>query len=425
LTESFLHYIWQYQYFKKDDLKTSEGDVLEIFHPGIRSSHAGPDFSETKIRIGKLEWRGSIEIHIKASGWNDHHHSTDQAYEKVVLHVVWENDKPILRTDGSAMPTLELKNRVDLNYWDRYKKLFTSTESIPCAYNWPHVPGITKLSMLERTLLARLESKAEGVKTLFSKNGNNWEETCYQLLCKNFGFKVNAEPMLQLAEVLPFKILRKHLDRPIQLEALLFGQAGFLEKVNEDDYTTVLKREYNVLSSKYKLVEKQMTIVQWRFLRLRPANFPTIRLAQIASLLGTRMNLFSTIIECISYKDLVNIFTIDQSEYWRHHYHLGRKSNTIVPTLGKSGIENIMINTIAPMLTAYGQLNDEQQFIDRAVEILQHVPGEDNKIIREWSSLGHQVISAFDSQGLIELYNDFCLKRRCLECSVGTHIIKS
>jgi hypothetical protein len=242
-------------------------------------------------------------------------------------------------------------------------------------------------------------------------------------LCKNFGFKVNAEPMLQLAEVLPYKILLKHLDKSIQLEALLFGQAGFLEKVKDDDYTTILKREFSVLSTKYKLEKKQMNLVQWRFLRLRPANFPTVRLAQIASLLASQRSLFSRIVESISYTDLTTIFAINQSEYWQHHYHPGKKSNTKVPALGKSSIENIMINTIAPMLTAYGQLNDEQIFIDRAVEILQHLPGEDNKIVREWSKLGHQVISAFDSQGLIELYNNFCLKRRCLECTVGAHII--
>ena len=396
---------------------------MEIFHAGIRNANAGPDFSDTRIRIGKLEWRGSIEIHINASGWNDHHHSTDQAYERVVLHVVWENDKPILRTDGSAMPTLELKNRVDLAHWERYKKLYTSVESIPCSNNWRNVPDITKLSMLERTLLKRLEFKAEMVKNLFSKNGNNWEETCYQLLCKNFGFKVNAEPMLQLAEVLPFKILRKHLDKPIQIEALLFGQAGFLEKVKEDDYTMVLKREYSVLDSKYKLGEKRMNVVQWRFLRLRPSNFPTIRLSQIASLLASQKNLFSKIIESASYQDLVNIFAINQSAYWQRHYQPGKESDTLVPSFGKTSFENIMINTIAPLLTAYGQLHDEQIYIDRSVEILQHVRGEDNKIVREWTKLGHQVVSAFDSQGLIELYNNFCMKRRCLECTVGAHII--
>ncbi|HEU5290150.1 MAG TPA: DUF2851 family protein [Cyclobacteriaceae bacterium] len=425
MTESFLHYIWQFQYFKKDDLKTSEGEVLEIFNPGIRNEHAGPDFSEAKIKIGKLEWRGSVEIHINASGWSDHHHDTDQAYEKVVLHVVWQNDKPLQRTDKSVMPTLELKDRVDLMYWDRYKKLFTSVESIPCSGRWPGVPEITKLAMIERTLLRRLEHKAVAVKAILSNNSNDWDETCYNLLMRNFGFKVNAAPMGQLAEVLPYKILLKHIDKTSQVEALLFGQAGFLGKAADDDYTVVLKREYRLLSSKYNLEERRMNAVQWRFLRMRPANFPTVRLSQVASLLTAQKNLFSKIIECLSYPDLVKLFTVETSTYWQHHYQPGKKSKSIVSSLGKASIENIMINTVAPMLVAYAQFHDEQIFIDRAVEILQHVPSEDNKIVREWSNLGFRVTSAFDSQGLIELYNDFCMKRRCLECAVGTYIIKS
>ena len=290
MTENFLHYIWQFQYFNKDDLKTSEGELIQVFQPGIRNSNAGPDFSEAKIKIGKLEWRGSVEIHIKSSGWNDHHHSTDQAYEKVVLHVVWENNHPILRSDGSLMPTLELKNRVNPALWNRYKTLFTSAESIPCANSWHKIPDITKLSMLDKTVIQRLELKAGDVKEVLSKNHNNWEETCYQLLCKNFGFKVNAESMLRLSQVLPYSILRKHIDKPLQIEALLFGQAGFLENVLEDEYVASLKREYRLLSKKYMLDSRQMKVVQWKFLRLRPANFPTVRLAQLASLLTSQQN---------------------------------------------------------------------------------------------------------------------------------------
>jgi hypothetical protein len=425
MTESFLHYIWQFQYFSKDELKTSEAEDLQIFLPGMRNSNSGPDFEEAKIKIGKLDWRGSVEIHIKASGWNDHHHSTDQAYEKVVLHVVWENDKPVQRNNGSTIPTLELKDRVDPALWDRYKKLFTSVESIPCANSWPKVADIIKLSMLDKAVLQRLELKSEVVKAFLLKNNNDWEETCYQLLCKNFGFKVNTEPMLQLAQILPYKTLLKHLDKPIQIEALLFGQAGFLEKVKEDEYTMVLKREYDLLGKKYSLNIKQMNVVQWRFLRLRPANFPTVRLAQLASLLYSQRNLFSKILEITSYKDLFNLLEVKQSEYWQHHYQPGKKSRTFVPSLGKSSVQNIMINTIAPLLTAYGQLHDEQFLLDRSVEMLQHIPAENNKIIREWMGLGYKVTSAFDSQGLIELYNSFCMKRRCLECNVGLNIIKS
>lgn len=425
MNESFLHYIWQFQYFRKDDLKASEGEALQIFQPGMLNSNAGPDFEEAKIKIGKLEWRGSIEIHIKASGWNDHHHSDDQAYENVVLHVVWENDKPIKRTDGSFMPTLELKNRVDLTLWNRYKKLFTSAESIPCANSWSKIPDITKLSMLDKTVVQRLESKGEVVKIILTRNNNDWEETFYQLLCKNFGFKVNAEPMFQLAQAMPFKILLKHLDKPIQVEALLFGQAGFLERAKEDEYLSVLIREYNLLRKKYGLDAKQMNAVRWRFMRLRPANFPTVRLAQLASLLQTQKNFFSKILEGISIKDLTELLGVDQSEYWQHHYQPGKKSKTIVPALGKSSIQNVIINTITPVLTAYGQLHDDQRYIERAADILQHIPAENNRIVREWSALGYKVTSAFDSQGLIELYNNFCVKRRCLECTVGSSIIKT
>ncbi len=425
MTESFLHYIWQFQYFRKDDLKASEGEALQIFQPGMLNSNAGPDFEAAKIKLGSLEWRGSIEIHIKASGWNDHHHSNDRAYENVVLHVVWENDKPIKRTDGSFMPTLELKNRVDLTLWNRYKKLFTSAESIPCATSWSKISDITKLSMLDKTVVQRLESKGEVVKKILASNNNNWEETFYQLICKNFGFKVNAEPMFQLAKAMPFKILLKHLDKPIQVEALLFGQAGFLETAKEDEYLRVLIREYNLLRQKYRLDAKQMNVVQWRFMRLRPANFPTVRLAQLASLLQMQKNLFSKILDGISIKDLTELLEVVQSEYWQQHYQPGKKSKTIVSALGKSSVQNIIINTITPILTAYGQLHDDQRYIDRAVDFLQQIPAENNRIVREWYGLGYKVTSAFDSQGLIELYNNFCVKRRCLECTVGASIIKA
>jgi hypothetical protein len=337
---------------------------------------------------------------------------------------VWENDKPIYRTDGTAMPTLELKSRVDADFWKRYKKLYTSVETIPCSTAWPRVPDILKLSMLDKTVTQRLFTKAGEVKDLLVANGNDWEETCFQLLCKNFGFKVNAESMLRLAQVLPFKILLRHIDQPIQVEALLLGQAGFLHKVNEDDYVKVLSREYAILSKKYSLNEKQLNAVQWRFLRLRPANFPTIRLAQLASLLVGKKNLFSQFLEAASYKQLYEVLDVDQSEYWKHHYQPGKKSKTEVPSLGQSSIQNIVINTVVPLLVLYGQFHDDQSYIDRAVEMLQHLPAENNKITRQWSGMGYPVKTAFDSQGLIELFNNFCTKRRCLDCTVGTHLVK-
>ncbi len=425
MTESFLHYVWQLQYFRKDDLKTSSGEPIRVYHPGNRNSDAGPDFSNARVKIGELEWRGSVEIHIKASGWSDHKHSFDEAYEKVILHVVWENDRPIKRGDGSLMPTVELKDRIDRTLWERYKNLYTSPDVIPCASHWQSVPQLSKLSMLDNALMLRLQAKAQAVTELLSNNNNDWEQTCYQLLCKNFGFKVNAEPMLRLGQVVSYNTLLKHFDKPIQVEALLFGAGGFLENVVEDNHTLVLMREYDVLRKKYSLDGRQMNLSQWKFLRLRPANFPTIRIAQLAALLTKQKNLFSKILEANSYKQVYDLLAVDQSEYWFRHYQFGKPSKSQVPTLGETSIQNSMINTIVPLLVAYGKIHDEQAYIDRATGLLQHIPAEDNKITRQWLPLNYKVKSAFDSQALIELYTNFCMKRRCLECGVGSWLIKS
>lgn len=424
MTESFLHYVWQLQYFWKDDLKTSSGEPVRVFHPGNRNSDAGPDFSNARVKIGELEWRGSIEIHIKASGWNDHKHSADEAYEKVVLHVVWENDKLIKHTDGSTMPTIELKNRIDLTLWKRYKNLYTSPDIIPCANHWQSVPEVNKLSMLDNALMIRLQTKAHAVTGLLAKNSNDWEQTCYQLLCKNFGFKVNAEPMLRLGQIISYNTLLKHFDKPVQVEALLFGAGGFLENIAED-YTSILTREYDMLRRKYSLDGKQMNLSQWKFLRLRPANFPTVRIAQLAALLTKQKNLFSKILEANAYKQVCELLDVEQSAYWLKHYQFGKPSKSHVPSLGDASIQNIIINTIVPLLVAYGGIHDEQAYIDRATDLLQYIPAEDNKITRQWAPLNYKVKSAFDSQALIELYTNFCMKRRCLECGVGSWLIKS
>lgn len=425
MTESFLHYVWQLQYFRKDDFKTVSGEQVQVFHPGTQNSDAGPDFSNARIKIGELEWRGSIEIHIKASGWNDHKHSADEAYEKVVLHVVWENDKAIKRTDGSEMPTVELKNLVDLSLWERYKNLYTSAEIVPCASHWHSVPDINKLSTLDNVLMLRLQAKAGAIQEMLTKNNNNWDQTFYLLLCKNFGFKVNAESMLRLSQIIPYNTLLKHIDKPEQTEALFFGAGGFLEESDEDEYTLLLKREYDLLRKKYSLDGRQMNLSQWKFLRLRPANFPTIRIAQLAALLTKQKSLFSKILEADSYKEVYELLDIDQSPYWQKHYQFGKELKSRVPSLGETSIQNVIINTIVPALVTYGKIHDEQSYIDRATGLLQHIPAEDNKITRQWLPLNFKVKSAFDSQALIELYTNFCMKRRCLECGVGSWLIKS
>ena len=294
MKESFLHYIWQFQYFNKEALVTSDGISLQVFSTGILNSNAGPDFQNAKVKIGDIEWAGSVEIHIKSSEWNDHQHFKDAAYDTVVLHVVWINDKPVLRSDGTSIPTLELKSRVDQALINSYKNLMESSNEIACAKILPIVDSLLIRSMLDSALVQRLETKADLVVEILKRNTHDWEQTTYELLAKNFGFKINSEPFQQLSRSLPYKLLLKHSDNLIQLEALLFGQAGFLEIEPGDEYYILLKREYKILKAKYSLVQR-VKKSQWRFLRLRPANFPTIRIAQFASLIfhSKNLNIFS------------------------------------------------------------------------------------------------------------------------------------
>lgn len=424
MSESFLHYIWQFQYFNRSDLKTTDGETVHVLHPGMLNTHAGPDFFNTRIKIGQMEWVGSAEIHINSSGWMDHNHDSDAAYENVVLHVVWKNDKPVRRKDGSFIPTLELKSRISDQLLLDYKQLVNSPEDIPCSGTFHTVPGIIKTSMLDKALLRRLEMKAVSINEMFTRNNQDWEETCYQLLAKNFGFKVNADPFLQLARSIPYKVLLKHADKSLQVESVLFGQAGFLDDKAGDDYHKLLQREHAFLSTKYNLAEKKLHKSQWRFLRLRPSNFPTIRLAQLSTLIHNQKNIFSRILEASTYPELKKIFNVRQSEYWLHHYKLSVRHEDAIPGIGDMSIDNILINTVAPLLVAYGRSKDEQEWIDRAVAILQQVPAEDNAITRRWLSLGQGVTTAFESQALIELYNNLCQKKRCLDCNIGASILK-
>ncbi len=388
------------------------------------NTNAGPDFSDAKIHVGLLDWIGSVEIHIKASEWNQHKHDLDNAYENVILHVVWQEDKKILRRDGSELPTLVLENRVDEGLISQFKKLVNTSSAIPCKNWFVDVAPITKLSMMERVLLQRLQSKASLVQEFLQKNNGDWEETIYQVLAKNFGFKVNADPFLQLARALPYKVILKHANQLLQVEALLFGQAGMLVTKSKDEYVLELFREFEFLKKKYSLEQGTLDFSQWKFLRLRPANFPTLRIAQFASLLVNSKNLFSRVIESETYESLIGIFKAEQSSYWQKHYRFGKPAKDVVDAFGDSSIHNVLINSVAPLLVAYGKERDDDRYIERAMNILQRLPAEKNKITSLWQDLGYKVNSSFDSQALIELYNNFCQKRNCLNCAMGSAILK-
>jgi hypothetical protein len=424
MQESLLHYIWQFQYFDRAHLQTTDHENIVVFNPGYRNIHSGPDFSNARIRIGDIEWIGSVEIHIHSSGWRDHHHETDPAYENVILHVVWKEDAPVLRKDASVLPTLELKGKVAESLLVRYNKLILNPETIPCAASLAGISEITRVSMLEKAMLTRLESKAGVIREMLHANQSDWEETCYQLICRDFGFKVNNEAFLVLSKSLPYKVIMKHADQLIQVEALLFGQAGLLDDAVDDEYYRLLQREYKLLSQKFTLAQMKMRKVQWRFLRLRPANFPTIRLAQLASLLVTRKNIFSKFIAARSYRELCDILSVAQSGYWLHHYVFKTFIDEVIAPLGKASIDSIIINTVVPLIVCYGKEKDEQVYIDRAVEILQGITAEENAITKKWGELGMKCQTAFDSQALLELYNNYCLRRRCLDCSIGASLVR-
>jgi hypothetical protein len=424
MNESFLHYVWQFQYFEKTGLRTQEGESISVFKTGLHNTNAGPDFTQAKIKIDSIEWVGNVEIHTKASEWRIHQHMRDKAYENVILHVVWENDEQVKRSDGSTIPTIELKGRIPESLIKEYKKLINSPSSVPCEKSFGKVSELTKVSMIDQALMQRLESKSEIVLRLLNSNKENWEETAYQLLLQNFGFKINADAFLQLAKSLPYKLVQKHANNLQQVEALLFGQAGMLETKTKDDYISLLYREYSFLSKKYAIYDSRLSPAQWKFLRLRPANFPTLRLAQVASILYSKKNLLSTFVEADSYDKLMDFFTASPSSYWHSHYHFAKKSKGMVPDLGETSKQNLLINSVVPILVAYSRTKDEPRLMERAVDILHHIPAETNKITKVWEGLRMPAKTAFDSQALIEQYNNLCQKRQCLACVVGSSLLK-
>jgi Protein of unknown function (DUF2851) len=424
MNESFLHYIWQHQYFNKEDLKTSDSEPIQIFKPGLYNTNAGPDFSESKIKIGDIEWAGSVEIHIKSSDYLQHKHQHDRAYDNVVLHVVWHNDKNLMRADGTPMPTLELRSRVAEGLVIKYRQLVNSAFQIPCSNSFPQINPLTKISMIEQAAVQRLNAKAGIVRQLLTQNKGDWEETFYQVLAKNFGFKVNADPLFGLAKALPVKTIRKNSGDQLRVEALLFGVAGFLDESMNDEYHQSLKKEFEFLAHKFGLTGEKLHKAQWKFLRLRPANFPTLRIAQLAALFNTSTQLFADVIERGDIASLRKMFSVEPSSYWTAHYAFGKKSVWAHGRLGDESVDNILINSIVPTLAAYAEEKGEERFFDRALHILEQIKPESNAITRAWEELGTKATNAFDSQGLIEQMNSFCKRRNCLNCAVGTALLK-
>jgi hypothetical protein len=435
VSELFLYFIWQYQDFDHTDLRTTDGEPIQVVHPGFRNNHAGPDFTNARLLINDVEWVGTVEIHVNTSDWLAHKHQYDHAYDNVILHLVWHDDrtttnKRIDRPDGSPLPTLDLEHRTDSTLLARVSALTDAPDSIPCAGSFRSVQPLRITSMLDKVLLQRLERKAADVKTIFDQTGQDWEETTYRLLAQNMGFKINAGPMLQLASALPLKAIRKHRDAPTQVEAMIFGVAGLLDDPEKgdleatDDYRNTLRREYRFLAAKYGLADGQLAPHVWKWGRLRPANFPTMRLAQLAQLLSNQASLLSLFVGENSAADLQKAVQVRPSAYWQTHYRFGKAAAKASSTLGETSAENIIINTVVPLLAAYAHHRDQPAYLDRAVALLEQLPPEHNRITDDWNALGLTVKTAFDAQASIELYNQFCVQKRCLQCQIGVAIVK-
>lgn len=421
MKEDLLHYVWRLQRFDSTELQTTDGQSIQIQMIGEHNHHSGPDFTNARIEIGKTLWAGNVEMHLKASDWTSHQHQSDPAYDNVILHVVLDEDEKINRQNGSRIPCLELKKRISSKLSKIYQKFLHNEYWISCQHHFHEVGHMTKVLWLDRLLVERLEYKTIVIERLLQENTNNWETTFYQVLAKNFGVKVNAEPFERLARTLPLNILGKHKNDLFQIEALLFGQSGLLENDFDDEYPNRLKKEYQFLQKKYKLtpIEKR----NWRFLRMRPANFPTIRIAQFAQLIFQSTHLFSKVLVAKNVREIQNMFELKLSNYWQTHYVFDKESVKRKKSLGKNAIHLFIINTITPFLFLYGKWKDEQSYTDRVFQLLEEVPAEKNNIISKWEELGMLPKSAYETQALLQLKNEYCTKKRCLECSIGCGIL--
>ncbi len=417
MTERLLHFIWQFQYFNQSSLTTVEGEPVEIVFAGHYNSNQGPDFSDAKIRIGKTTWAGTVELHIKTSDWTKHLHQADKNYRNVILHVVWEDDRR-----QNDIPVLELQGRVSGILLQRYEDLMHTGSFIPCEKIVQLVPGLTWKSWKDRMLIERLLRKATLAEEYLRQNNHHWEETFWWLLARNFGMKINADTFEAMARSIPLGILGKHKSQIHQLEALLMGQAGLLEGEFNEAYPQLLQKEYKFYKKKYGLKPGGSPIF---FLRMRPGNFPTIRLAQLAMLIQHAGHLFTKIKEAVSVKDVKTWLDVTANDYWHYHYCFDEETAFKEKRLGESMINNIIINTLAPMLFTYGHYHNENHYKEKAVEWLEGTAGEKNMITKGFQQLGIVNKTAVDSQALIELKNEYCNKKRCLECAIGNSILKT
>lgn len=425
MSEDFLHYIWKFQLFTKVKFQIGHHKNLSIIHQGVHNHNAGPDFLNAKIQLDSIVWNGAVEIHIRSSDWYKHNHQTDEKYNNVVLHVVWEHDQDVILNDKSILPTLEIKQLIVSNALENYNQLMTNLTPIACQNFIANVNPITVFSAKERAVIKRLEQKALLLEHRLSELQNDWEQLTFERIAYCFGLKINAQNFESLAQQTSIKILQKHKDSLVQIEAILFGQAGLLTpKIPNHNYYNFLQREYSFLQAKYGL-KSSLKNHDWNMLRLRPASFPSLRIALLASLWHQKDGLFSILIQENNLKKLEKIFETKASEYWDNHFIFAKETTQLkTKKIGNTLFNLIIINAVIPLLYLYGIKKDSQNHKNVCLDLLEQIKPEDNKITRMWTEIGIENKSAFDSQALIELYNTSCITKSCLSCNIGSSILQ-
>lgn len=410
MKENFMYYLWENRLLS-NSLTTTDGREVVILKTGSRNTNSGPDFVDARIKIGETLWAGNVEMHVLASDWFRHGHQDDKAYENVVLHVVYEYD-----TDKLSIPTLEIVDKFSLDIYRHYESFVQSQRWIPCEKLIDRVHDFTWMSWSERLSMERLESQCNAVMLKLEATHYDWEEVFYQFLMRYFGLKTNNEAFERLAIMLPLRQILKHADNLLQTEAFLFGAAGFLENDSDEPYQTLLRREFGMLRQKFNIIP--MSSSQWKFMRMRPVNFPTLRIAQIAALFHQNGVFFHTIRDSPEISDIRDMFDVKVSEYWNTHYVFDKKSRFYEKRIGDIVINTLIINAIVPLLFCYGKYYGLDNFTNKSLSLLEETATENNVLIRKFGAIGIRAVNSLQSQGLMRLYEHYCRCRRCLECRI-------
>ncbi len=423
ISEKFLQHVWKHKLVSTSTFTSIQNQTIEIINNGTHNLDAGPDFFNGQIKCQNLLLVGNIEIHVKTSDWIKHKHTHDKAYDNVILHVVYTNDLDIENQPIANVPVIELKQFLSNDLIRQYQLFSNHASSLVCGKQIKIVPKSITDSWLYKLYNEKLETKLIEIKQVYLHNQLNLQETFYQILAGNFGFKVNKEPFIQLARKMPLSIISKHKNNLMQIEALLFGQAGFLEGELNHPYYRSLQNEFEFLRYKYNLKPLNKSI--WKYLRLRPANFPSIRIAQLSKLLFQSEDLFSNFLSLGNQEACNRYFNISASPYWFHHYQFSNNISDSQPNLGKDSIDNICINTVIPMLFFYGREKVAPKYEEKARQMLEQIKSEKNKHTKIFSRFGLCAENAFESQALLQLNKQYCIQKKCLNCAIGQRVLKN